>query len=237
MSQHPALDRARNFADDLTQLVQAVFPSSLVFQARVDETEKRVQLSPLTASGGVAALPLFIDGQKVASWKLSMLLDLDRSRKYLKVIKSNFSLSSDVDSTPLVRYEFDDGMRTAPVAHWQFHGERGAFSYLLGLAKAAGREAKPHSLSSVHFPVGGSRLRPGVGDLLQFMVRECGFDTVSGWERAVLADRESYRAIQAKTVVRDMQEEAAEVLQAEGWTVSPPPDYKAKRGTRLTQDW
>lgn len=237
MGSHPALDHARRFADNLTRTVQAVFRDSPAFEARVESTGSRVQLSPFDADGSVGRLPLYIDGENVAHWKLSMFLDLDWSGKYLKVMKSNFSLFAAIDRTPLVRYEFDDSIHTAPVAHWQFHGERGAFSYLLGLAKAAGQNAKPHSLSSLHFPVGGARVRPGVADLLEFMVRECGFDRLGGWEHAIKLDREEYRVIQAKTLVRDLQQEAADVLASEGWTVMPPAESLPTRGSRSTSDW
>ena len=118
--------------------------------------------------------------------------------------------------------EFDDKMHTAPIAHWQFHAERGAFSHLLGYALAAGKKVKPHSLSSLHFPVGGARMRPGVDDLLEFLVKECAFDSVPGWRNAIVESRARYRTIQARTVARDMQVEVADVLRSAGWTVTPP---------------
>lgn len=236
MPDHPALERARSFAADLTATIQAVFPSSPEMQARVESSGARVQISAFDEEGKVGRLPLFIDGNQVAYWKLSMLADLDWRASYLKIMKSIFSLFASVDRPPLVRYEFDDGMRTAPVAHWQIHGERGAFSYLLGLAQAAGKDLKPYSLSSVHFPVGGPRMRPGVDDLLEFMVRECGFDVQPQWERAILVDRRRYRTIQARTIARDMQAQVAEVLRNEGWTVEPPATIP-EAGSRFLSDW
>lgn len=236
MPEHPALERAQNFAADLTATIQAVFPASPDLQARVEPSGGRVQISTFDQESKVGRLPLFINGKQVAYWKLSMLADLDWQASYLKIMKSNFSLFASIDKPPLVRYEFDDGMRTAPVAHWQFHGERGAFSYLLGVAQAAGRDVKPYSLSSVHFPVGGPRMRPGVDDLLEFMVRECGFDVQPKWQQAVLADRERYRTIQARTIARDMQTEVAEVLRNEGWTVEPP-ETAPELGSRFLSDW
>lgn len=152
-----------------------------------------------------------------------MSLGLDHIGDYLKVLRSNFSLRANVDRTPLVRYEFDDNMQTAPVAHWQFHGERGAFSHLLGLAQGSGnREVKPHSLSSLHFPVGGARMRAGLEDLLEFLVRKCHFDKRGGWQGAIHESRRKYRLIQVSVLARDAQLEVANVLRKQGWTVTPP---------------
>ncbi|OJX71295.1 MAG: hypothetical protein BGO95_09690 [Micrococcales bacterium 73-13] len=225
------------FASELTTTVQSVLPDSPEFLARVNADATRLQLSPFEADGETAAsMPLFIGGEKVAVWRLTMLLDLDSSGEYLKVTKSNFALSALVDRTPLVRFEFDDAMHTAPAAHWQFHGERGAFSFLLGIAKANHKDVKPHSLASLHFPVGGARMRPGVADLLEFLVRECGFDALEDWEQAIREDRARYRTIQARTIARDMQAEVAAVLKAAGWDVSPPADV-VETGTKFLRGW
>lgn len=232
---HPALDRAREYAAELTATVQAVLPSSPDFQAMV--LESRLTIGVFTSSGSIGVLPLFIDGRRVAHWKLSMLVDLDSAGQHLKVMKSNFSVTAEVDATPLVRYEFDDAMRTAPVAHWQFHGERGAFSHLLGQAQFAGKNVKPHSLSSVHFPVGGGRMRPGVDDLLEFLVREFGFDACPAWEAAVQVDRDRYRRIQARTIMRDMTDELVATLRSEGWIVTPPDGYVAGDGAKFLKRW
>lgn len=216
------LTKAREFAAELTQTVQGVLPNTPQLQAMV------INKSQVTVSafreGTIQKLPLYIDGDHVADWKLTMQIVFDSSRTYLKVARSGFTLYALQDRTPLLRYEFDDAMHSAPVAHWQFHAERGAFSHLLGYALAAGKPVKPYSLSSLHFPVGGARMRPGVEDLLEFLVRECHFDTVRGWQKAISASRERYRVIQAQTIARDMQKVVAEVLRDQGWgNITPPP--------------
>jgi len=65
-------------------------------------------------------------------------------------------------------------------------------------------------------------MRPGVDDLFEFMVRECGVDTLPTSTDAILADRSDWRTIQARTIARDMQSEVADVLQEYGWGVTPP---------------
>lgn len=235
MNQHPAFEDAAQFADDLTSTIQGVFPDSA--QLEVRELRGRVVIGLFDDEDNHRPFALKIGGRHVANWMLTMGLDLDSRKQYLKVMKSNFSLSARADRTPLVRYEFDDAMHTAPVAHWQFHGERGAFSHLLGQAQAVGREVTPHSLSSLHFPVGGSRLRPGVDDWLEFLVQECAFDADKGWQTHVESSRRRYRTIQARTIARDMQCEAADVLREAGWRVEPPEQGAPEPSAKYLERW
>lgn len=230
-----AHDTAKAFAAELTETVQAVFPNSPVFQAML-VTPPHILISVFDSEQKVGRLPLFIRGNHVADWKLTMSVNWDHTGSYLKVMRSGFTLLATTDKVPLVRYEFDDNMHTAPIAHWQFHAERGAFSHLLGFALAAGKNVKPHSLSSLHFPVGGARMRPGVDDLLEFLAKECSFDTVGGWKGAIFESRARYRTIQARTVARDMQSELADVLRGEGWRVEPPGDVD-EPGEKFLSRW
>lgn len=233
----PALAVAQEFAGELSQTLSGVLPGAPELRALAAETGQRVVIGVLGEAGEIRSIPLLIGGKRVGSWKLAMHADLDSAGRFLKIVKSNSHLFADVDRTPLVRYEFDDGMQSAPVAHWQFHGERGAFSYLLGKADAVGRKATPYSLSSIHFPVGGARMRPGVDDFLEFLVTECGFDRQPTWKSAIRASRERYRRLQAKTIARDMQSEVAEVLANEGWTVSPPSGYEPQPNGNFLHRW
>lgn len=222
MGDHPAIS-AQQFASDITELVCSVMHGSSEFRAM--RLGNLVQISVFDEAGEVQDIPLFIGGNRVASWRYTMSLGLDHVGEHLKVLRSNFSLRSDIDKTPLVRYEFDDMMRTAPVAHWQFHGERGAFSHLLGIAQGQGvRAVKPYSLSSLHFPVGGARMRAGLEDILEFLISECHFDKRGGWKGALQESRRQYRLIQARTITRDAQHEVADALRSLGWMVTPPDD-------------
>jgi len=236
VSEHAALAAAQAFAAELTETVQGVLPGSPSFQAML-VVPPHVQVSVFDPTGKIAKLPLFISGEHVGDWRLSMSVNFDHSGEYLKVIRSAFTLMmAENDSIPLVRYEFDDLMRTAPIAHWQFHAERGAFSHLLGFARSAGKKVTPYSLSSLHFPVGGARMRPGVDDLLEFLVKECHFDTVETWRTSILASRDRYRRIQARTIARDMQEEVAATLVEAGWKVTPP-ETLPEAGSKFLTRW
>jgi hypothetical protein len=162
----------------------------------------------------------------LADFAMTIYLDMDRSGTYLKAVGSALMLmlSSTLDRTPLLRLEYRADMHSDPIAHWQFHAERGAFSHLLTRAHAhrPGRVGKPHDLSSVHLPVGGERFRPCLEDFLQLLVVDCGVDSQEGWETAIKDGRESWRRRQLGSAVRDVPSEAVRVLTELGWSCSPP---------------
>lgn len=55
----------------------------------------------------------------------------------------------------------------------------------------------------LNFPLGGARFRPCLEDLLEFVIREFGIDTVPGWEDVISVGRISWRHIQLAAAVRD----------------------------------
>jgi hypothetical protein len=183
-------------------------------------------------------VPLTVRDEVLATLGMQIYLVMDRSGKYLKASRSDFAVHSVLDNTPLLRQEFVAEMGTgAPIAHWHIHAERGSFSHLLARAHEVRPEtvSKPHDLSSLHFPVGGERFRPCLEDFLEFLVRECGVDSLDGWEQAVREGRERWRRKQLRAAVRDLQTDAAAVLVDNGWTVtqpSPLPSDSSKTTTK-----
>lgn len=63
-------------------------------------------------------------------------------------------------------------------------------------------------MSDLHFPVGGSRFRPCLEDILDMLVRELGVDHQPGWRDALADGRERWRRMQTAAVVRDAPGEA-----------------------------
>jgi hypothetical protein len=55
-------------------------------------------------------------------------------------------------------------------------------------------------------------MRPGVEDFVQFLIQECGFDSVSGWRREIERSRARWRLVQTKTLVREAPVAAAKGL-------------------------
>ncbi len=184
-------------------------------------------------------IPLFVGGDLLATLGVQVYLGLDSSGNYLKAWKSKIAVHSTLDRTPLVRQEFDATMsESAPLAHWHVHADRGALSHLLGRAHAVRSDVvkRPHDMSSLHFPVGGERFGPCVEDVLEFLVREFGVDHNQGWETAVQSGREEWRRKQFRSTVRDLQAEAADVLQRHGWTVKAP-DEERVEGPGILRRW
>lgn len=82
----------------------------------------------------------------------------DTARTFLAVEKSTIKLTALVDRAPIIRFEYDREAHSKPAGHIQVHGHRGALSHLLSRA----RHTSPHSMESLHLPVGGARLRGSV---------------------------------------------------------------------------
>jgi len=169
-------------------------------------------------------IPLTVSGQHLAELSIALYQTLDREGVYLKTCRTDFEVFSKLDRTPLVRLEYLDDMRSDPICHWQFHAERGAFTHLLSIANAAhpGEFQAPHDLSKLHLPVGGERFRPSLEDVIEFLIVDCGIDHKEGWRAVIQAGRERWRRRQLRAAVRDLQEEAAEILIQYGWSVTPP---------------
>lgn len=217
--------KASSFAKEIGATLSACLPRSpsIDAQGSIDRKGAFV-VSPATAAGTPTKVPLFVNKQHLASLDFTMYLDLDKSGNFLKAVRTDFAVFSVLDNQPLFRLDYLGDMHTVPVAHWQFHAERGSLTHLLTLANQHNPKSipNPHTLSKLHFPVGGERFRPCMEDVLHFLIEECGVDSQAGWRRVVDEGREKWRRLQLRSAVRDLQQEAADVLSREGWTVTPP---------------
>lgn len=214
--------RSQEFAEEITRLLGGTFgrPVQIVSVKFGD----RYAVRPAGARPADRRIPLTVNGAHLADLSLALYQTLDHSRQFLKTTRTDFGVFSTLDRTPLLRMEYRSDMRADPVCHWQFHAERGAFTHLLSIANTADarRVQSPHDLSKVHLPVGGERFRPCLEDVLEMLIRDCGVDAGAGWETVVQEGRERWRMRQFRTAVRDLQDEAAEVLRSHGWSLVPP---------------
>jgi len=213
-------ERSRQFAGEVGDLLERTIgcPFS-IFSLRVRDGEKYV-VRPGDDDGRPTRIPLRVAGEHLADLELVMYQVLDRAGHYLKTSKTDFRVFSTIDRTPLLRLEYDSDARTVPTAHWQFHAERGAFVHLLTIASRTRDVRGPGDLSKLHLPVGGERFRPGLEDLLELLIRDCGIDAAVGWEDAIKEGRKRWRLRQLRSAVRDQQEEAAMLLRDLGWDVT-----------------
>lgn len=149
----------------------------------------------------------------------------DRKKQFLKVLSSKFELR--VHTAPGIRFEFESTYNRKPAAHVHFSGIGGLLSPALmrNYASQTGRKKKEFrhgEISKLHFPVGGHRFRPSLEDFLYFVIEECGFLALEGWETRLRKTREVWLDTQLRAAVRDHPEVAAESLTAMGYVVKPP---------------
>ncbi|WP_344046751.1 hypothetical protein [Nocardioides panacihumi] len=168
-----------------------------------------------TSDDGV---PLTISGNLYGWLRPSFQCRFDHVGHCLAIHKANFWIGSSKTRSPLIRFEYEYESRTAPHSHIQIHAESGVLSSLLTRA----RHTTPHDLSKLHLPTGGSRFRPNLEDVIQFLIEECRLDHRDTWRAAVNDHRAEWRRVQTRAVARAMPAEAARALRELGYKVTPP---------------
>ncbi|MFT4042856.1 MAG: hypothetical protein QM673_06805 [Gordonia sp. (in: high G+C Gram-positive bacteria)] len=228
-------DLLARFRDDVSRyaagtgdLLRAVFDEDLSVEVTHREGEAKSVIW--------AVVPLYTgsdepSGQQLARLEVRAWCCLDTSGRYLAIQESRYALVAEVDRTPILRYEYERVSSSKPGAHVQIHAHRGALSHLLSRTGVA----NPHSMESLHLPVGGDRFRPCLEDVVEFLVVECGFYCRPGWAQAVKFGRMNWRRYQLASAVRDCPSEAVNVLERLGYTVIPPegghaPDHHERLG-------
>lgn len=169
----------------------------------------------------------------------------DGAGRWLKVERSSFGVYFCSRPThPLFRYDFDAKYSARlPKAHIHFHVDHPdmnpsqpmkdteeSLTHLGGGSRRARSRRAKHGLnvSDLHFPVGGTRFRPALEDVLLMMVEEYGVEpwevtpqqAVTELRRTILAWRKS----QVKAVVRDMPSLAIEYFESQGFKLVPDPE-------------
>lgn len=217
MSQSPLEDQAREFAADLTRVLAASLPDAP--SVDVEYAGERLVFHP-------PPVPLFIRGRRLGTLEVRYRCQLDSRGRWLAISESTLSLVADLDKIPVLRFDYLRDAKTSPSAHINVHAHRGALSHLMSQAG----HPKAHDMSALHIPVGGARFRPCLEDVVQFLIEECRFDSLPTWRAAVEEGRERWRRSQLRAAVWVMPEDAAEVLEALGYSVvrpdEVPPDSK-----------
>lgn len=231
---------AEEFADELRVTLSRFYDRPIEVQATTSGT--RITIRP--AEDG--DLALVVQGRRLLSLDFLYRCQFDHTNNYLAIHTSEVKVFAGPKpkGAPLFQYDYvRDQKSHLPSAHFQVHAHRDEFTQAMTLAAVArakhrqlGRDGdfKSARLSSIHFPVGGSRFRPCLEDVLQMLATEFGVETPVGWRQQLELSRERYRRRQAGAVVRDCPSEAARVLRSLGYEVSPPRDGQlADRPDRL----
>jgi len=103
------------------------------------------------------------------------LAELACTGQYLAVDGSKFWIVSTKNRSPLIRFWYEYDARTTPHSHIHVHAERGTLLHLLTRTQ----RARAHDMSALHLHTGGSRFRPDLEDVVQFLITECGVDRSS----------------------------------------------------------
>lgn len=158
------------------------------------------------SAGGLAEL--------TANYKLCV----DSYGTHIAVEGSSFVLVARVERAPIIRWDYDREPNNKPRSHVQVAAHRGALSHILS---RLGHKA-PHTIESLHLPMGGERFRPCLEDVIEFLIRDCGFQGGPNWKQTIRDGRARWRRIQTRAVVRDAPECAVAELESLGYTVTPP---------------
>lgn len=146
---------------------------------------------------------------------------LDPEGVHLTMTQGTISLYSSVemgDDDLLLGIDYvRESPNQYPGSHLHVAGVRGDLDRVY-----RGDQRKSRKLRDLHLPVGGKRYRPTLEDMIEFVVTEEMATPHEGWLDVVLEHRRRWELIQLKAAVRRDQEDAAEALRAEGWSVSAP---------------
>ncbi|WP_105565837.1 hypothetical protein [Microbacterium halophytorum] len=234
--------QAQQFAAELDLTIRSVFDCEPNIRAQHAEGASRILVSAYDPGGkeSLLKMPLRAHGQIVAHWTFYAMVDASHDG-HLRIDELRMSLLTahrGLRDAPIVRLEYQRRNTRAPVAHWQFHAERGDLSYALARTSLGTKnEGAPRSLQDLHFTTGGRRFRPVLEDFLQFLIEDCGFDALPGSRNTLAAGREAARRRQARTVARDFPHEVAGELRVHGWKVEPPDGAKPPENSDVLREY
>ena len=239
-------EQAHLFAVELTDSVRAVVgmdcaPFRSIGLVDDGKTTLSVRQNPDTG------IPLQVEGTPLLTLTASYRCVWDHREQFLAVEDSQIKVypGAQAQGEPLFRYEYERSpVGDIPGAHLQVHAHRDALTYVMTRSGTGSRRGKALSqrvrqggdhpaLHQLHFPLGGSRLRPCLEDVLQMLVSELGVDTQDGWRETLEAGRERWRRRQIGAAVRDSPASAVEVLGQLGYTITPPDPEPVERGHRM----
>lgn len=218
----------REFAGELQALIRQTLGTSRA--VRSVGTKDRI----VVRSGSVKPVPVTLmrRGRPAAKLHFTYDIEWDSSGHYPAVTKSDIAITAAGTNRPVLRYEFVKDTRSAPSAHWHVHGESTEFGRILGSART-----KRSALNELHLPVGGSRFRPALEDVIEFLIQELDFDHVAGWRQVVRRSRESWREVQLASAVHDNPHHAAEVLRGLGFDVVALPEASRRTNRPRLTAW
>jgi hypothetical protein len=182
------------------------------------------------------------DGECILKLSYTFHCSCKEPGSWLQVDKSSIMLTGEPKHVPLFRYDYVRSPSSdIPAAHLNVYGSNDTASRLM-LACSGGKRTRNRrkeylekgafpTFSSLHFPVGGDRLRPGLEDVLQMAVYEFHIDVEPEWENALNDSRAEYRQSQIKAIVREFPDLVYDELVESGHDLTKKPE-RQKRDDR-----
>lgn len=172
-------------------------------------------------------IPLTVDDKPILRLSYRFQCSCRDGRAFLQVDESSIALRAESDSAPIFHYDFVRNVKGfIPAAHINIHASNdSATKAMLACgAKSQGRNRRKNfieqgsfpTFSTLHFPVDGDRLRPGLEDVLQMAVYEFGIDVRTGWLPALERSRAEYRTRQLRALIREFPDIAYDELKKDG---------------------
>jgi hypothetical protein len=242
MTESPGLEeQAVDFAQRLEDMLTAVLgPAADQYTASPQGMRKGRQNKFLIQSANPQGVPLNVGGNTILRLSYSYQCSCKDEKAHLQIDDSSITLRAESDPAPIVHYDYVRNVQgTIPAAHINIHASNdSATKAMLACgSKSQGKNRRKAFLdkgtfptfSSLHFPVGGDRFRPGLEDVLQMAVYEFGIDVQNGWEAFIDESRQEYRERQFRALVREYPDLAYDALIENGYGV-------ARRPQRLERD-
>lgn len=221
-------EQAESFAADVTDLVRIVAPEAESF--RVTRAGRRLVVKQQES----ARIPLTVDGVALLYLFVQFFCEADSFGQHLAVAASRFQVSAlKPGGNPLFRYEYQRDAHSAPSSHLHVHAHRDALTYMMARggenslrARSRRSDLRVPSMEDIHFPLGGSRFRPGLEDIVEMLIDEFGVDTpglsAADARSRLVGVRAQWRRVQTRAAVRGAPRDAADVLRSLGYQVEWP---------------
>ncbi|MGB3414596.1 MAG: hypothetical protein WBA28_07750 [Microbacteriaceae bacterium] len=240
-------EQAKEFANQVQEMLLKVLPEGeLGIVLRTYTREDNSQTVVITQKDP-EGVQLTVDGKPFLRLTFEYYCIGGTGGTWLKILKSSFTVAANGVNQPYFHYDYlANPQGKIPSAHLNVHGHRDDLIRSLLHSNRSGSHSKNRrrdllshgnvpTMSNLHFPVGGSRFRPGLEDVLQMVINEFGIDVRSGHQKYLEEYRQRYRTVQLEAIVGSLPTIAVRKLEAMGYQFSHKPTSPAENYSILNQ--
>lgn len=225
---------AQRIEDLLSSTVQTEDPGYIFIDDPRWSLQRGGQTAYVIAQRDPVGVPLLSGGKEILRLRCNFQCSCKGEGSWLQVDQSTIMLTCAPEYAPLMHYDYiRSDTHDTPAAHINIHGSNDSASRLM-LSCGSGKRGKSRrdkfvkkgvfpTFSTLHFPVGGERLRPGLEDVLQMAIYEFAVDVKEGWLDAINESRSEYRRRQIAALVREFPDIAYQTLCENGYDLQSEP--------------